>query len=59
MSLSELSENWGENNEPVKEGVTFYVKYLGSTLVDELEDGESYGEGTSSEAVKIIVAMVS
>ena len=39
--------------------MTFYVKYLGSTLVDELEDGESYGEGTSSEAVKIIVAMVS
>ena len=59
FSFAELSENWGEVKEPVKEGVSFYVKYLGSTLVEELDDGQSYGDAISSEAVKTIVNMVS
>jgi hypothetical protein len=57
--ISELGEGWGENKEPIKEGVTFYLKYLGSTLVEELtKEGDSYGEGASSGAVKRVVAMV-
>ncbi|XP_064628471.1 low density lipoprotein receptor adapter protein 1-B-like [Lineus longissimus] len=53
-----LGEGWGENKEPIKEGVTFYLKYLGSTLVEELtKEGDSYGEGTSSGAVKRVVSM--
>ena len=40
------------------EGVGFYLKYLGSTLLDELPLGESYGEGVSTRAVQRIVDMV-
>lgn len=44
----------------MKEGVTFYLKYLGSTLVEELEEeGVSYGDTVSPDAVKTIVNMVS
>ena len=43
----------------MKEGVTFYVKYLGSTLVEELEDGQSYGDKISTKAVQTVVNMVS
>jgi len=39
--------------DPVVEGVTFYVKYLGSCLVDKPS-----GEDTTAEAVKTIVTMV-
>ena len=46
------------NREAVTEGVTFYLKYLGSTLLDELPTGQSYGEGQSSKAVQRIVDMV-
>ena len=55
---TELGEGWDENREAVTEGVAFYLKYLGSTLLDELPQGESYGEGVSSKAVQRIVDMV-
>ena len=55
---SELGEGWDVNREAVTEGVTFYLKYLGSTLLDELPTGQSYGEGQSSKAVQRIVDMV-
>lgn len=54
---SKLGEGWDENREAVTEGVTFYLKYLGSTLLDELPTGQSYGEGQSSKAVQRIVDM--
>lgn len=54
---SKLGEGWDVNREAVTEGVTFYLKYLGSTLLDELPTGQSYGEGQSSKAVQRIVDM--
>ena len=36
----------------------FYLKYLGFTLVDEVDDDQSYGDGASGKAVQRIVAMV-
>ncbi|KAL3882665.1 hypothetical protein ACJMK2_028983 [Sinanodonta woodiana] len=54
---SKLGEDWSENKEAVTEGVVFYLKYLGSTLLDELPLGESYGEGISTRAVQRIVEM--
>lgn len=36
--------------EPVVEGVTFYCKYLGSTLVDDPK-----GEAATAEAIKRII----
>ncbi|KAH3728024.1 low density lipoprotein receptor adapter protein 1-A-like [Dreissena polymorpha] len=54
---SKLGEGWDENSEAVTEGVGFYLKYLGSTLLDELPLGESYGEGVSTRAVQRIVEM--
>ena len=56
--VTELGEGWEENSEAVTEGVSFYLKYLGSTLLEELPLGESYGEGVSSKAVQAIVNMV-
>lgn len=53
MSLSlssELSEEWATIREPVVEGVTFYCKYLGSTLVDDPK-----GEVSTAEAIKRII----
>ena len=58
MSVSELPENWGNNAKATTEGATFLMNYLGSTLLDELEEGKSYGNSMSAEAVKIIVTMV-
>ncbi|CAH1799653.1 unnamed protein product [Owenia fusiformis] len=52
-----LADDWGANNDKVKEGVVFYVKYLGSTLVEELGAGQSYGDAISAKAVKTIVEM--
>ena len=40
--------------EPVIEGVPFYVKYLGSSLVQKAS-----GEEATADAIKTIVAMVS
>ena len=57
--LSELADKWNADQSPVKDGVTFTAKYLGSTLVEELEDeAQSYGHTISAEAVKAIVTMV-
>ncbi|KAK7494342.1 hypothetical protein BaRGS_00014445 [Batillaria attramentaria] len=54
-----LAEGWAENKQPVaeSEGVVFYLKYLGSTLVEEIDDDDSYGDGISAKAVQRIVAM--
>ncbi|KAL5010206.1 hypothetical protein ScPMuIL_012511 [Solemya velum] len=52
-----LPEDWAENKEAVQGGMTFYLKYLGSTLVEEIPDGESYGDGSSSKCVQTIVTM--
>ncbi|XP_069130764.1 low density lipoprotein receptor adapter protein 1-like [Argopecten irradians] len=52
-----LPEGYNENKEAVKDGLTFYMKYLGSTLVEEADDGESYGDGASTKAVQNIVTM--
>ncbi|XP_069983248.1 numb-like protein isoform X1 [Penaeus vannamei] len=45
-----LSEEWASIREPVVEGVTFYCKYLGSTVVDEPK-----GEASTAEAIKRII----
>ena len=50
----ELSEDWSSVREPVIEGVPFYVKYLGSSLVQKAS-----GEEATADAIKTIVAMVS
>lgn len=47
---TELSEEWATLREPVVEGVTFYCKYLGSTLVDDPK-----GEAATAEAIKRII----
>jgi len=47
-----LEEDLYASPDPVVEGVTFYVKYLGSCLVDKPS-----GEDTTAEAVKTIVTM--
>lgn len=54
-----LAEGWAENSQPVAEddGVVFYLKYLGFTLVDEVDGDESYADGPSTRAVQRIVAM--
>ncbi|XP_064607501.1 low density lipoprotein receptor adapter protein 1-like [Liolophura sinensis] len=52
-----LPEGWGENNGAISDGMTFYLKHLGSTLVEELPEGDSYGDGISSKAVASIVSM--
>ncbi|GFR95630.1 low density lipoprotein receptor adapter protein 1-like [Elysia marginata] len=58
VDLSEVPEGWAENKEPVEgDGITFYLKYIGSTLVEELEDGQTYGDGISSKAVHNIILM--
>ena len=53
-SISELSEDWSSVREPVIEGVPFYVKYLGSSLVQKAS-----GEEATADAIKTIVTMVS
>lgn len=45
-----LSEEWATIREPVVEGVTFYCKYLGSTVVDDPK-----GEAATAEAIKRII----
>lgn len=50
----ELPEEWGSSiKQPVNDGMSFYVKYLGSTLVEKASD-----EATTAEAIKSIIAMV-
>ena len=52
--MTELSEDWSSVREPVIEGVPFYVKYLGSSLVEKAS-----GEEATADAIKTIITMVS
>lgn len=49
----ELPENWTDTRETILEGMTFNLRHLGMTLVDEPK-----GEELSAAAVKRIVATV-
>uniref|UniRef100_A0A2P2HY32 Low density lipoprotein receptor adapter protein 1-like n=1 Tax=Hirondellea gigas TaxID=1518452 RepID=A0A2P2HY32_9CRUS len=40
-----LSEEWTNNREPVVDGVTFYVRYLGSSVVDDPKSSQSTAAG--------------
>ena len=51
--VSELSEDWSSVREPVIEGVPFYAKYLGSSIVQRAS-----GEEATADAIKTIIAMV-
>ncbi len=50
----ELAENWTDTRETLLEGMTFNIRHLGMTLVDQPK-----GEELSATAVKRIVATVS
>lgn len=55
-----MPDKWGDyhHQDKIWDGVTYHVKYLGNTLVAELdEEGQSYGDSISADAVKTIVAM--
>ncbi|CAG5120531.1 unnamed protein product [Candidula unifasciata] len=54
---SKIPEGWGENKEPVIDGVTFYLKYIGSTLIEEKDINQTYGDGTSTKAIQNIITM--
>lgn len=41
----------------MKDGITFHMKYLGSTLVEEEEDSQSYGDGVITKALQSVIAM--
>lgn len=56
--IAELGEGWNEHKEAVKDGITFHMKYLGSTLVEEEEDSQSYGDGVITKALQSVIAMV-
>lgn len=51
---AELPENWTDTRETILEGMTFNLRHLGMTLVDQPK-----GEELSAAAVKRIVATVS
>lgn len=54
LCLAEMTDKWVEGNgEPVMDGVTFCVKFLGSTLI------ESVGAADAAEATKTVIQMVS
>ena len=53
LPVAELSEDWSTVREPVIEGVPFYVKYLGSSIVQKAS-----GEEATADAIKTIIAMV-
>lgn len=50
---SELPEDWTDCKAPVIEGITFYCKYLGSTLIEEPSS-----ETLTADAIKRIISMV-
>lgn len=52
-SFTELPENWTDTRETILEGMTFNLRHLGMTLVDQPK-----GEELSAAAVKRIVATV-
>ncbi|XP_003737299.1 low density lipoprotein receptor adapter protein 1 [Galendromus occidentalis] len=48
-----LSEEWGSGaKEPVQEGMTFYLEYLGSTFVENAK-----GEASTAEAIKKVIQL--
>lgn len=51
--FAELPENWTDTRETILEGMTFSLRHLGMTLVDQPK-----GEEQSAAAVKRIVATV-
>lgn len=51
--VAELPENWTDTRETLLEGMTFQLKYLGVTMVEQPK-----GEELSAAAVKRIVATV-
>lgn len=53
FSSVELPENWTDTRETILEGMTFNLRHLGMTLVDQPK-----GEDLSAAAVKRIVATV-
>lgn len=55
----ELGEGWEEHRDPYKQGVQFLLKYLGSSLVEEIKTGETYADGRSTEAIRTIIQLVS
>jgi hypothetical protein len=48
-----LAEDWTDCKAPVIEGITFYCKYLGSTLIEEPSS-----QTLTADAIKRIIAMV-
>jgi hypothetical protein len=48
-----LDEDWYHSEDPVKTGVVFYCKYLGSMFVTK-----THGPGSTEDAVKAIVQEV-
>ena len=56
--ILELNEGWSEHTDPLKAGVLFYLKYMGSTLLEELGEGDTYGDGRSTEAIRTIINFV-
>lgn len=50
---AELPENWTDTRETILEGMTFSLRHLGMTLVDQPK-----GEEQSAAAVKRILATV-
>lgn len=51
--VAELPENWTDTRETLLEGMSFQLKYLGVTMVEQPK-----GEELSAAAVKRIVATV-
>jgi hypothetical protein len=51
---AELPEEWSDCKAPVIEGITFYCKYLGNTVIEEPSS-----EVLTAEAIKRIIQMVS
>lgn len=47
-----LAEEWVGIQQPVLEGITFYAKYLGSTLVEEPS-----GDKATADAIRAIIGM--
>lgn len=54
LCSAELPENWTDTRETILEGMTFNIRHLGMTLVDQPK-----GEELSGAAVKRIFATVS
>ena len=54
-----MAKGLGQHSDAIQQGVVFHVRYLGSTLVAELEEeGLSYGTKICAEAIKAVYSMV-